>query len=367
MAKIWKNFTRTNFSRYEVGRLIDSRLRSEFPAGLGKFQIICDIDKTYLETRFESFVDIVQIALESASSKQTVEGASDTLITCRWGNIYKPEKDRPRHGLHFVSSSPPQLRAVLEEKLMIDGLEWDSDTFKNQAYNILKGRMSFLKQHIAYKSSAILSVIASLPGQKEFIFIGDNAESDALIYLGICLYLEGFFDQSDYIRYLQYCGLDSQMLESVEALLPKNIQAKVSGIMIRRAPGYDRKVPHFLSKLVRAFDHFYEVGVLMYNVGVISEKELTALTLNFHNYYGLSREYLCSVLEAAQIDRNDTMSEVVSECFEKLKIPSDMKWPKDMSKDLSMFDFNSIKTLDKEEVFSFAKEWIGKTSKQESS
>ena len=273
MAKIWKSINPRRFTRYELGRLIDHRKRDEFPSGDGPHQIVCDIDKTYLETRFESFVDIIQVALETATAKQTVEGAADILMASRWGNIYSQAND-PINGLHFVSSSPPQLRPVLEEKLMIDGLEWDSDTFKNQAYNLLKGKVSFLKQHIAYKSAAILNIISSCPADRKYTFIGDNAESDPLIYLGVALYISGALDIDSYLQYLQAAGTDAQTLENFAKILPEVPSGEVSGIIIRNAPGYTRKIPEFLSSFIRSFDHFYETAFLLHNIGVIGDEVL---------------------------------------------------------------------------------------------
>ena len=98
-------------------KLIDHRAREPFPDQAGLAHVVCDIDKTYLETEFESLTRVASIAFESATDKITVTGATDVLLAVRWGAMEAPLSDDWPRPLHFVSSSPPQLRAVLEEKL----------------------------------------------------------------------------------------------------------------------------------------------------------------------------------------------------------------------------------------------------------
>ena len=151
--KIWAR--NEDNSNYNFRKLIDRRQVKD--KTLSTKQIICDIDKTYLETNFESVLKLVQIPFEDATDKITVSGANEVLKACRWGLC---EKDPNAHpvALHFISSSPPQLRQVLTEKLMLDFLDWDSDTFKNQAYNIKKGRMDLLNNSIRAAMNAALCI-----------------------------------------------------------------------------------------------------------------------------------------------------------------------------------------------------------------
>ena len=152
---------------YKLDKLIDRRVLTPFDGHAG-IHIICDIDKTYLETEFDSLLDIAKVAIQDAADKVTVVGSTPVLIAARWGTAEARvatagsaaeawKLAEPNH-LHFVSSSPPQLRKVLEEKLAGDGLDWSSDSFKNQAYNLRRGRMDLLKHHVGYKSGALLDI-----------------------------------------------------------------------------------------------------------------------------------------------------------------------------------------------------------------
>ncbi|MDA9951038.1 DUF2183 domain-containing protein [Oligoflexaceae bacterium] len=357
MPNIWSSIRSKKKGSYDLSRLIDFRKRNEFPPSTGSYQVICDIDKTYLETKFETFVDILQVALEAATSKQTVEGASDILMAARFGNIYQNDRSE-WNGLHFVSSSPPQLRAVLEEKLMIDGLEWDSDTFKNQAYNLLKGKMGLLRQHLAYKSAAILNIAKDFAPNSNVIFIGDNAESDPMIYLGAAQLLNGGMSSAQYFDYLKQGGVDEPTIENFAKILPELPRLNVQGIIIRNAPGYNRKIPTFLNSFVRTVDHFFEMAFLMHNIGLFSADVLVKLTKDLHNFYAIDRGYLCSVIEAAGVGREESSYvETLKKCFAVIKSDSELSWKKDVSRDLSPFRYQTFNNLAHEDINRFAKEW----------
>ena len=286
---------------YRVGRLINSRRREPQAPVAGQRHIVCDIDKTYLETEFESLVRMARIAFEAAADKVTVTGASDVLMASRWGDVSAPLPPGSAAGawprpLHFVSSSPPQLRAVLEEKLMLDGLDWSSDTFKDQAYNIRMRRMDLLRQHVAYKSLAILRLVMAAGAGTRFCMIGDNAESDAFVYVGIKLLLDGQLDPAGYGAYLEAAGVEAgvalDLLREVE--IPDG--AAVDVILIRNVPGYNFVRMEPLTDPVQTFDNFYQAALLLIAHGVIAPGVLFDLTRKFHNRHGMARHYLKAAL-----------------------------------------------------------------------
>lgn len=132
-----------------------------------------DLDKTYLRTEFDTVRDLVKTAFESAAQKQTVPGAAALLRELR--------ATEPR-GIYIVSGSPEQLRRVLEAKLRLDGIRWDSFTLKPQLKALLRGRFRFLRDQVGYKLGALLETRAELPGDIEEFLFGDDAEADAFIY-----------------------------------------------------------------------------------------------------------------------------------------------------------------------------------------
>src|SRR5882672_8353992 len=138
-----------------------------------------DLDKTYLRTEFDTLRDLVRTALERPDQKRTVPGAAALLR----------EIGATGASIHILSGSPEQLRARLEEKLRLDGARWDSFTLKPNLRNVLRLRFRAVRDQLGYKLPALLAARAKLPTQRDpgggllkEVLIGDDAESDALVY-----------------------------------------------------------------------------------------------------------------------------------------------------------------------------------------
>ena len=137
-----------------------------------------DLDKTYLDTDFDTFGDLIRTFLQKPEDKVNVPGA-DALLR----ELLRRE-GRHQRLVTFISGSPRQMRRVLEEKLRLDGIEPDYFILKPNLRNLLRGRFRALRGQIGYKLKALLTIRLKTPVAPETLF-GDDAEQDALIY---CLY-----------------------------------------------------------------------------------------------------------------------------------------------------------------------------------
>jgi hypothetical protein len=138
-----------------------------------------DLDKTYLRTEFDTLRDLMRTAFEKPENKRTVPGAAALLR----------EIAATGASIHILSGSPEQLRARLEEKLRLDGARWDTFTLKPNLKNLLRLRFRAVKDQLGYKLPALLAARAKLGAQRDpfgeplrEVLIGDDAESDALVY-----------------------------------------------------------------------------------------------------------------------------------------------------------------------------------------
>ena len=137
-----------------------------------------DLDKTYLRTEFDTLRDLLRTAFEGPRRKKTVPGAS-TLLR---------EIAATGASIHILSGSPEQLRAKLEEKLRLDGARWDTFTLKPNLRNVL--RLGFARCATSWGTSCRRSSPrgpssrrhAGRRRARERVLIGDDAESDALVY-----------------------------------------------------------------------------------------------------------------------------------------------------------------------------------------
>jgi hypothetical protein len=140
--------------------------------------VLCDIDKTYLATDFESLTGLLAIPFELAVDKRAIPGMGALLREVRRG----PGERSRLTPLYFVSASPPQLRRTMQKKMLLDGVEYDGVTFKDQLRILRHGEVGRLREHLSFKLTALLLYRAELPAGAREILIGDDTESDALCY-----------------------------------------------------------------------------------------------------------------------------------------------------------------------------------------
>ncbi len=295
---LWESFQRRRQKGYTLKKLVDERFLDLKTTSEVSNHIVCDIDKTYLETEFETFSKLARIAFESANEKITVEGAEFVLHACRWSQALALNLDvtvdsvreniRPHASLHFVSSSPPQLRSVLEEKLGRDNIDWESDTFKNQIYNLRKIRIDQLRSHIAYKTSAILKILTRAKKDDFFYLIGDNAESDPPIYLGIKAFAEGTFSHAEYVNYLTALGVGADEIMQISQDFKNIPRCFIKGIFIRLLPGKPVLDFHPFTSSISYFLNYFELALYFVRAGVIEKTYLEKISHVFRSRYFLS-------------------------------------------------------------------------------
>lgn len=284
--------------RYRLEALVRSRSIEILDKSVPSAHIICDLDKTYVETEFESWVKMARIPFERPHEKITVPGASEVLLAVRSEVGHRPDA-APLTGLHFVSSSPPQLRSALEGKLVLDQLDWTTDTFKNQSYNIRMARIDLLRHHIAYKTKAILDIAATTAPGSVLWMVGDNAEYDGFIYCGVKLFVEGLVDVKGFAGWLSAAKVEpaviQQVVEGTEWVQNHNL--KVGGIFIRRLPNYQVVRQRPFTDEIFMFDSWFQVAWIWLCCGLIKSAELWDLTRAFHNIHGVPLEHIAWCLE----------------------------------------------------------------------
>ncbi len=170
---------------------------------------VWDIDKTYLASEFDSLKGLLSIPLELAVDKRNVAGTDVLLRALRRGRTDDEERIRS-NPLYFVSASPPQLRAVIQRKMVLDGVEFDGITFKDQLALLRRRKVSKMTEQVGYKLSALLNNRLELPwGVRETLF-GDDSEADVLIYAIYADLVAGRLRGEALERTLLKAGVDEQ-------------------------------------------------------------------------------------------------------------------------------------------------------------
>jgi uncharacterized protein DUF2183 len=160
--------------RYPLERTFERRLPEDFAGEVYTW----DVDNTYLRTDVTSFRAMLAIPFEMAIDKEPFPGVPELLQEIRRGP-HEASRETP---LLFVSASPTQMRRVLEQRMLIDGIEQDGFTLRDWGGLIRGGRFRKLKDPVGYKLAALLLNRLDLPPRAQEFLFGDDTEHDALIY-----------------------------------------------------------------------------------------------------------------------------------------------------------------------------------------
>lgn len=188
----------------------------ELPEGYDGPVFVWDIDKTYLSTHFSSMKGLLRIPLEFAVDKMAIPGMPEILRGIRRG----PGPGFAAAPLYFVSASPPQMRKVLEHKMLMDGVEYDGITSKDWFLTVRQRRPGRLREQVGFKLCALLEGRQRRPLAREFLF-GDDVEQDATAFHLYSLLLAGELAAGDADEAMAAEGVKPDDRRCVFALLDR--------------------------------------------------------------------------------------------------------------------------------------------------
>jgi len=256
--------------------------------------VTSDIDKTYLQTEFESIRDLIRTALEKAEDKKSIPGMKPLLRGFRHG----PNPNPMEVPLYFVSASPPQMRNVLEEKIALDGIRTDGLTFKNQLRLLRRGRLDQFRGHVLYKLTALLlnRTVRPLSAQIEEVLIGDDTETDADTYLLYAKILRGEMTLTQCKEKLVELNATSSEQEKILPLFQREDHSKVKRIYIHRTKGrpLDQFPAHDPTLFLAASDSL-QIAIDAWTNHWIREEDVLEVAKEFHG-----DALLASIEEARQ-------------------------------------------------------------------
>ncbi len=215
-----------------------------------------DLDKTYLQTEFDTLRQLVRTAFQKAHEKKAVPGAAALIRELRSNGDTK---------LCIVSGSPKQMRSVLMEKLALDGVEFDELVLKDNLRNLVRGRFKAMRGQVGYKLPVLLESRASAPADSEEVLFGDDAEADAFIYSLFADMVARRVSEPVVYRVLESAEVYSDDIERVIKVWKSIPQADpVRRIFIN----LDRLTPpaafaHYGPRVVPIFNYFQAALVLM--------------------------------------------------------------------------------------------------------
>lgn len=216
------------------GRLVimsDWRTRAEITADVVLFRYtsdpveretpevyVWDLDKTYLDTAFETMRGLIRTVREKAFQKRNVPGTAALVRALRdfWQETHNGGKDFP---IYFITASPPQLERKIHDKLAYDGIYPFGLFCKDNLQNLYPKRWSRLTQQVGYKLQALLQLRLHLAHDVRQILWGDDSEADAVIYSLYSDLCSRRLEERDARQILRYFKVVGQQVDTILRLL----------------------------------------------------------------------------------------------------------------------------------------------------
>lgn len=224
-----------------------------------------DIDKTYLDTEFESFSGLVRTATEKASDKKAIAGAI---------RLVKTLNQVEESSLVFISGSPRQMEKVLRQKFALDGIIVDEIVLKDSLGAIKKGCLRDIKQQVGYKLPALVESKLRFPEYKEEYLFGDNVEEDALIYICYSLILSQNISHFQLKKVMKKFGAYNRSFERLTNYIQRlHYSSKVKRIFIRLVDHHLGEKLSRLSPLISPIHDWFQAAVILWEDGVLTDQQ----------------------------------------------------------------------------------------------
>jgi hypothetical protein len=237
-----------------------------------------DLDKTYLDTDFESLRGIVRTATEPAHKKRALPGAAALL---------RALGTAPGASVMVVSGSPTQMRGVLSEKLRLDGIPFDELVLKDNVGNIRRGRFRAVKGQLGFKLPALLSARARTEESAKEVLFGDDVEADALVYSLYADVVAGHVGAAELSRVMEMAGAYpdeiDRALESAVGIAPS---AAVERVFIRQERGIPVHRLAALGPRVVPIRSWWQAALVLQQMGHLDARSTEAVMLRVFDEEG---------------------------------------------------------------------------------
>lgn len=286
-----------------------------------------DIDKTYLDTKFETFRGLVKTATEKAAQKKNIPGAAKLVHTLK-------EAWTKRHGsdffpIFFITASPPQMENRIREKLSLDRVKPFGIFCKDNLPNLRPRRFWRLNKHVGYKLQALLQMRSYLAEDVRTIMFGDDGESDAIIYSLFSDICARRLDTSELRKILNaFYVLDNQVdtIFRLQEMIPNN--DPVEKIYINLVDDTDADYYLKFGRRTLPTANSFQVGLDLFQDNRIDGDHVAAIATNLLEEFNYTNEELAHSLD--DLIRREKLSEEASSQLipllkEKNTIPLDFE------------------------------------------
>lgn len=273
---------------------------------------VWDLDKTYLDTRFETLSGLWQTVMEKAFQKRNVPG---TAALGRALRKFREELEEKPFSIYFITASPPQLERKIREKLLFDGIEPFGIYFKDNLKNLHPRRWWRLTHQVGFKIQALLLLRLRFRSEIRFVMWGDDSESDAIIYAlfsDICARRIEGDELREALRSLSVLGEQTESILELQQQMPHN--DPVEKIYINLAEDTDADYYLKFGRRVLPIYNSFQSAVDLFQDRRLSGELVVRVAQDLVTNFGYTREelerYLDDLVRRQRVGE-ETLSELV--------------------------------------------------------
>ncbi len=242
---------------------------------------IWDLDKTYLDTKFESVKGLIRAAMEQGSQKKNIPGTGELVRNIK---VFHEESMKTPFAIYFITASPPQIETKINEKLHFDDIHPNGIFFKDNMQNLKPKRLWRLTKQVGFKLQSLLQLRLRLSENVKQVLWGDDSESDAVIYSlysDICAQRLTQEQIQKILKFYHVTGKQVDTIMGLAASIPKSdpVEKIYINLEIDTDSEYyikfGRRILPTYNSLQTALDLFQDGRLLKENVAAVAHKLLT--------------------------------------------------------------------------------------------
>lgn len=273
---------------------------------------VWDIDKTYLDTHFETLKGLYRTILEKAFQKRNVPGTGSLVRALT-------AKEDSQFPIYFVTASPPQMEEKIKEKLELDGIKPYGIFCKDNLKNLKPGRLRRLTQQVGFKVQALMQLRSSLNSNVKQILWGDDSESDAVIYSLYSDICSRRLTTKSIRQILSHFNVRGEQTDIILALQEKVAENDpVEKIYINLATDTDPEYYHKFGRRTLATYNSFQIALDLFQEKHIGLEQIISVAQDMIVNYAFTPEEIAKGLDDF-IRRNRICIEYADKVAEELK------------------------------------------------
>ena len=259
---------------------------------------VWDLDKTYLDTRWNTLKDLWRTFFEKSFQKKNIPGTSTLVFSLKENWRENPDINKGDFPIFFITASPPQLEEKIRKKMEIDQILPGGIFFKDNLKNIYPGRWKYFNQQVGYKLQALMQLRNRFKGEITQVLWGDDSEMDAIIYSLYSDICSRRWKKGELLSLLMHFNVNKKQIETIFNLqnqCPDHdpVERIYINLALDTDPEYYLK---FGRRVLPVYDSF-QTSLDLFQDGRLKETHILKVAHDLMVNYGFKRDQLQNSLD----------------------------------------------------------------------